>query len=91
MKTSYLLLFTFLLSMAACQQKSTTYVPKGLTKLSDEEMIERAKNGNMGKAEEVILKNEKGEILSRETIGAMPDLDEYWTVWAYGRYSRNRL
>lgn len=80
MKTSYLLLFTFLLSMAACQQKSTTYVPKGLTKLSDEEMIERAKSGNMGKAEEVVLKNEKGEVISREAIGTMPDLDDYWTV-----------
>lgn len=80
MKTNYLLLFIFLLSIAACQQKSTTYVPKGLTKLSDEEMIERAKNGNLGKAEEVVLKNEKGEVISRESIGKMPDLDDYWTV-----------
>ncbi len=80
MKTSYLLLFTLLLSMAACQQKSTTYVPKGLTKLSDEEMIERAKNGNLGKAEDVVLKDEKGAIISRASLAKIKDIEEYWTV-----------
>ena len=68
MKTSYLFFFICCLSFTACQQNPTTYVPKGLTKLSNEEMIERAKNGNLGKAEEVILKNEKGEIISRESL-----------------------
>ncbi|MEM1120718.1 MAG: DUF6624 domain-containing protein [Bacteroidota bacterium] len=64
----------------ACQQKDTVYVPKGLTKLSNEEMIERARNGDLGSAEDVVLKNEKGEIISRKTITTMSDLDDYWTV-----------
>lgn len=80
MKTSYLLLFIFLLSMAACQQKSTNYIPKGLTKLSDEEMIERAKNGDMGRAEDVVVKDEKGTIIPRDSLARMTGLDEYWTV-----------
>jgi len=80
MKTSYLFFFIVFLSLAACQQKPTTYVPKGLIKLSNEEMIERAKNGNLGKAEEVILKNEKGEIISRESLAKMANLEDYWTI-----------
>lgn len=80
MKSNYLLLLTFIIFLVSCQQKPTTYIPKGLTKLSDEEMIERAKKGNLGKVEDVILKDEQGEIISRATLAKMTDLDEYWTT-----------
>jgi len=80
MKKSPLFLFIVFLLLASCQQKPTTYTPKGLTKLSNEEMIERAKNGNLGKAEDVILKDEKGAIITRASLAKMTDLENYWTI-----------
>lgn len=63
----------------ACQQQSTTYQPEGLRKLSPEEMLERAKKGDFGNVEDIILKNKKGEIISRDALEKMGDLSDYWT------------
>ncbi|HKL91029.1 MAG TPA: DUF6624 domain-containing protein [Allomuricauda sp.] len=58
------------------------YKPEGLTKLSDTELIERAKQKKFPEIKTLVFKNEKGEILSLDSIQKIQNPDE-WTTDSY--------
>lgn len=70
----------FLTILISCTSK--TYEPEGLTKLSDTELIERAKQKKFPDIQTLIFKNEKGELLSLDSIQRIQNLDE-WTTDRY--------
>lgn len=73
----YCLLTVFL---SSCN--NTAYEPEGLTKLSDAELIERAKQKKFPDIETLVFKNEKGEILDLDSIQKIQNPDE-WTTDSY--------
>jgi len=73
MKTFLSFIFGSLFLLTACQQKSS-YVPKGLHKLSPEELIKRAENHSLTEEERPITKNDNGEIILIDTIQNFEDL-----------------
>ena len=70
----------FITILISCTSK--TYEPEGLTKLSDTELIERAKQKKFPDIQTLIFKNEKGERLSLDSIQKIQNLDE-WTTESY--------
>ena len=70
------LFFLACLFLMSCQLAEQSYVPDGLTKLSREDMLERATNRKTINRDAVV-KTEKGEVLSRESMGQMR-LDDYY-------------
>ena len=74
-------IFSFLiLFLSSCSDKG--YKPEGLTKLSDAELIERAKQKRYPDRETVVIKNEKGEIISADSLQKTPNAEE-WTADCY--------
>jgi hypothetical protein len=63
--------------LSACNSK--TYEPEGLTKLSDTELIERAKQKIPNDMGTLVIKNEKGEILSIDSIQKIQNPEEWAT------------
>lgn len=66
---TFSLLIIFLISCG----KEEKYVPKGLKKLTENELIERVKNKKTIDIEKVVFKNEKGEIITRDSINKIPN------------------
>lgn len=64
----------------ACHNKA--YKPEGLTKLSDTELIERAKEKRFPDMQSVVYKNEQGEIISLDSLMKIPNPEE-WTTDSY--------
>ncbi|MEX0996327.1 MAG: DUF6624 domain-containing protein [Flavobacteriaceae bacterium] len=73
----YSLLIVFLNSC-----KDNAYNPEGLTKLSDTELIDRAKQKKFPDLEALVVKNEKGEIISLDSVRNIQNPDE-WTTDSY--------
>jgi hypothetical protein len=69
---TFSLLIIFLIS---CNNEKK-YVPNGLTKLTENELIERAQNKNIIDFENVVYKNEKGETITLDSIRKMPNNGE---------------
>lgn len=61
----------------SCQQ-TKKYTPKGLTKLSVTEIIERAESGDFG-SPDVVLKNEQGKVIAKDSLRKMANFDNFWT------------
>ena len=80
MKHQIFVVILFLTILISCTSK--TYEPEGLTKLSDTELIERAKQKKFPDIQTLIFKNEKGELLSLDSIQRIQNLDE-WTTDRY--------
>ncbi|MFD2552706.1 DUF6624 domain-containing protein [Bizionia sediminis] len=76
---TFCLLIIFLTS---CNEEKN-YVPDGLTKLSESELIQRAKDKEQFDFEEVTYKNEKGEVLSLDSVRNLPNMNE----WTSDRYA----
>lgn len=77
-------IYTFcllILFMTSCMEEKT-YVPNGLTKLSENELIQRAKDKKIVDIEKVTYKNEKGEILTLDSIRNLSNRKE-WTTDSY--------
>lgn len=53
------------------------YIPKGLTKLTENELIERVKNKETLDFTKIIYKNEFGKIITLDSIKKMPNNNEY--------------
>jgi hypothetical protein len=72
------LFFTLLIVslLVSCRYKSNTYTPYGLTKLSDQELIDRARIGNFPNLNELIYKNERGEIIKRDSLIKIEPFDD---------------
>ena len=69
-----------ILLLSSCKDKG--YKPEGLTKLSDTEIIERARQNSFPEMEAVVFKNEEGEILNMDSIMKTSNRDE----WAMDMY-----
>lgn len=63
--------------LCACQNK--TYTPEGLTKLTDTELIERAKQKRFPDIQTVVYKNEQGETLSLDSLQKIQNPEELAT------------
>ena len=63
--------------LSACNNKP--YEPEGLTKLSDNQLIERAKQRVANDMGTLVVKNEKGEILSVDSIQKIQNPEEWAT------------
>jgi len=74
-----ILIFTLLIVLSSC--KKNKYEPNGLTKLSDSEIIEKAKNKDFPDVETVVYKTEKGEIISIDSLQANYDVKEWTADW----------
>lgn len=68
----YYIIFTIL--VLSCKD-STIYKPKNLRKLTEAELIERAKKKTLYKIENPIYKNEKGEIIPSDSINIIRSRD----------------
>lgn len=71
-----ILIFSLLIFLSACQEK--VYKPNGLTKLTNSEIIEKAKQKDFPNIETVVYKNEKGEIIPTDSLQKI--LNEEWTA-----------
>lgn len=68
--------------MVLCSCDDKAFKPEGLTKLSDSELIERAKQKRFPDFETVVFRNEKGEIIKTDSAKNIPNIDE----WAMDYY-----
>lgn len=78
---TFSLLILFLISCS----KEKKYVPNGLTKLTEKELIERARNKSQIDFEVIVYKNEDGQIITLDSIRKMPNNEEL----AYDSYADN--
>lgn len=74
-----ILLFSVFLVFTACKEKS--YEPDGLTKLTDSELIERAKQKNFPDIETIVYRNEKGDIISADSVQKIFTIEEWFVDW----------
>lgn len=74
-----LLIFSFLIVFSSCKEKN--YEPNGLSKLSELEIIEKAKNKDFPDVENVVYKTDKGEVISIDTLQANYDIKEWTADW----------
>lgn len=74
-----ILLFGLFIIFSAC--KESTYEPNGLTKLTHSEIIEKAKNKDFPNANTVLYKNEKGEIISTDSLQNISNIEEWAFDW----------
>ena len=70
-----ILLLVFLLSIASCKKSSSIVSPQ-LTKLSGEELIERARVGNFPDINELTYINEVGDTISRDSFVKMDNFED---------------
>lgn len=74
-------LFCFVLLLLSCKEES--YKPEGLHFVTQEEIIEMVKDGRFPSGDHTLIKNERGEIISRDSILNIPNLSENWTLDMY--------
>lgn len=72
------ILFTII--VLACKQKE--YQPQGLTKLTDSELIERAKEKRFPEIGTITYKNQKGDIISMDSIQQLSNIED-WAADSY--------
>ena len=73
-------LITILL-LFSCKQEA--YKPEGLHLITQEDMIEMVREKRFPVGDNTLIKNEKGEIISRDSIIKIPNLSEDWTLDMY--------
>jgi len=72
-------IFSLLIILLIACQGEKKYVPDGLTKLTETELIERAKNKEVIDVENVIYKNENGEIITLDSLMKIVNIEEWMT------------
>lgn len=73
-------IFTIFL-LISCKQD--TYKPEGLTLITEEDMIEMIKDRRFPMGDNTVVKNEKGEIITRDSLVKIPNLTEEWMLDMY--------
>ncbi len=63
--------------------KKDTYKPEGLHLITQEEMIEMVRDSRFPVGDNTVIKNEKGEVISRDSVMTVPNLSEDWTLDMY--------
>lgn len=80
MKHKIYIFFSLIFFVYSCKNKE--YKPDGLTKLTDSELIERAKQKMFPDYETVIYKNIKGDIITADSIQRISNFKD-WTADSY--------
>ncbi len=76
------LLFVFsILLLISCKQEA--YQPKGLHYVTQEEMIEMMRDQRFPMGDNTVIKNERGEVIPRDSVMRIPSLSEDWTLDMY--------
>ncbi len=83
LKTNYFGLLILILTSCNKEQK---YVPNGLIKLTENELILRAKNQESIDFEKISYKNEKGEVFTLDSVRNFPKTNE----WIFDRYANEK-
>jgi len=73
----YKLYLSSLITLFSLACTAQNYQPKGLTKLSDQQVIERAEQKIHINPKTTIFRNENGEIIAIDSILKMPDREDY--------------
>ena len=63
--------------------KKETYVPQGLNLITQEKMIEMIRDQRFPVGDNTVIKNERGETISRDSVIKIPNLSEDWTLDMY--------
>ncbi len=72
---------TFLLLIACKKQES--YKPEGLSLITQEEMVEMIRDNRFPVGDHTVIKNERGEVISRDSLIKIPNLSEDWMLDMY--------
>ena len=70
-----------ILLLISCKQEA--YKPEGLSLITPEEMIEMVRDKRFPVGDNTVIKNEKGEVISRDSVIKIPNLGEDWTLDMY--------
>lgn len=71
MQAAHWILGLLVAALIACNNK--TYEPLGLSKLTGPEIVERATQGIFPDPAALVVKNEKGEAISIDSVQKIPD------------------
>ena len=63
--------------------KEEAYKPEGLSFITREEMVEMIRDKRFPVGDNTVIKNEKGEVISRDSVIKIPNLSEDWTLDMY--------
>ncbi len=74
-----ILIFSIFIAFSSCKEKN--YEPNGLTKLSNTQIIEKAKNKDFPDIEKIVFKTDKGEVVSIDSLQANYDEKEWAADW----------
>lgn len=75
-----LIVITILL-LISCKQEA--YKPEGLHLITQDEMIEMVRDGRFPVGDNTVIKNEKGELIPRDSVMKIQNLSEDWTLDMY--------
>lgn len=76
MKTTLPILLLITFSVINCRSSEEKFIPNNLTKLSNQELIERARVGNFPDLNELTYMDEQGKIITRDSLILMQPFDE---------------
>ncbi len=76
----FIFIFAVLL-LISCKEE--TYKPEGLTLITEEDMIEMIKDRRFPMGDNTVVKNEKGEVITRDSLVKIPNLTEEWMLDMY--------
>lgn len=83
MINTFLKLLVLVTLLSACSSSSTptTYTPKGLTALSQDHVMEMAKNKSFPIPEKIVYKDPKGNVLSLDSLGKITAPNDYYQTY----------
>lgn len=70
-----------ILLLISCKQEA--YKPEGLHFITEEEMIDMIKDQRFPVGDNTVIKNEEGEVITRDSVMKIPKLSEDWTLDMY--------
>lgn len=71
----------FAILMISCKEEK--YKPEGLHLITEEELIEMVQDMRFPVGDNTVIKNERGEIIPRDSVMNIPRLSEDWTLDMY--------
>lgn len=73
------IIFVFIVFLLiSCKEEA--YKPEGLHLVTQEEMIEMVRDARFPVGDNTVIKNERGEVISRDSVMKIPNLSEDWTL-----------
>lgn len=76
MKIAFPLLLLIPFLAITCRSSEESFIPKNLRKLSDQELVERARMGNFPNLNELTYMDEQGRIITRDSLVLMTPFEE---------------